>query len=101
MKLDLIFEPEAEIEFHKTREHYRNIDPELAKDFSADFRRVVEEVLDFPEAFPSVGGDVRRARMSRYPYLIYYSIDPDAIYIFAVSHQRKDQDYWRPRMRPS
>ncbi len=101
MNLNLGFELEARVELIKTREHYRNISPDMALDFDADFEKVVKEMFAFPESFAPVGDDIRRARMSQFPYFIYYTLDPDAIFIYAIAHQRKDQMYWRHRIKPT
>ena len=96
MNLNLGFELEARVELIKIREHYRNISPDVALHFDADFAEVVTDMFAFPESFASVGDGIRRARMSQYPDFIYDSLDPDAIFIYAIARQRKNQTYIKP-----
>ncbi|NJK44269.1 MAG: hypothetical protein HC933_08265 [Pleurocapsa sp. SU_196_0] len=52
MNFNLGFELEARVELIKIREHYRQIDPELAADFDAEFREGDDRRFSsFPEAF--------------------------------------------------
>jgi plasmid stabilization system protein ParE len=52
-----------------------------------------------PEAAPPVVDTIaRRKRIKRFPYVIIYTLDPDAIYIVAVAHNQRDPDYWLHRL---
>ena len=55
---------------------------------SACFARISSS----PESFPEVENRVRRARLRRFPYGVYYVVRDDAIDVLAVYHSRR-----RPR----
>jgi toxin ParE1/3/4 len=54
--------------------HYDDIGPDLRMGFGADFESAIERLIMFPNGAPPVEGlpGVRRARMRRFPYGIFY-----------------------------
>jgi toxin ParE1/3/4 len=101
VNLTIKFELEARVELIRTREHYRNITPALGQEFSSAFKECLKNISDFPETFKDLGDDVRRASVPKFPYFVYFVVDPDCIFIYAIAHQKQDQTYWRNRTRPS
>ncbi len=99
MNLNVAFEIEAEVELFKIQEHLRGISPGLARQFNTAFQERLMDILEFPEAFPEVMPPIRRALISKQPYFIFYSIDPDAIFIYAIAHQKRDPFYWMSRVK--
>jgi hypothetical protein len=45
-------------------------------------------------AFPVERGDIRRITLTRFPYKLLYSIEPDCLYVIAIAHQHRKPDYW-------
>jgi len=43
-----------------------------------------------PRLYPLVRGDVRRAVIRRFPYAVYFLLEPDAIVAVACLHHRRD-----------
>ena len=101
MSLKIEFELEARVELIRAREHYRNLSPEASTEFSQAFRECLQDIVQFPETFKDIGDGVRRAHLPRFPYFIYYTIDPDCIFVYAIAHHKQEQSYWQRRMRPS
>jgi len=54
-------------------------------------------VRDFPEANPVLYRDIRRAVISRFPYLIFYVVRPSRIAVLAVLHHARDPAVWPQR----
>ncbi len=100
MSLNVIFELEARVELIKISELYRNQSIEQAKQFQDDLTVCFESIKLFPEAFKLVKFGVRRIHLERFPYVIYYTVDPDAIFIYAIAHVKQDQTYWHRRVEP-
>ena len=48
----------------------------------------------YPEMFAKVHGDVRRALVSRFPYAIFYRVEPRRIVVLAVLHTARDPKVW-------
>ena len=44
-----------------------------------------------------VRGEVRRARVRRFPYLVYFLVAGDQVVVFAVLHGRRDPRVWQAR----
>ena len=54
----------------------------------------------FPEMFPCVLGEVRRAMVARFPYAVFYRIETMQIVVLGVLHSARDPRVWpRPRNR--
>jgi toxin ParE1/3/4 len=100
--LNLIYHPEAEFEVTNAAEFYRVRVPQLARKFATAFEDCSLRVLEMPEAFPILflGVQARRAKLTGFPYQIIYTIDPDAIYVVALMHERKEPLYWLQRLEP-
>jgi hypothetical protein len=46
-------------------------------------------MMEFPEAAPQIAQTIaRRKHIRGFPYDITYILDPDALYIVAVAHER-------------
>ena len=100
MSLRVIFELEARVELIKTAEFYRNRSAEEAQRFQTALEICFEHIRLFPEAFREVGFGIRRIHLEGFPYIVYYAIDPDAIFIYAIAHNKKDPTYWHSRVQP-
>jgi len=48
-----------------------------------------------PRAFPLVRGEVRRAVLPVFPYLVYYVPEDDAVVVLRVLHGKRHPDTWR------
>jgi len=67
----------------------------------SDFLLCVEEGLAKirrgPEAYPVVHRDVRRMLIRRFPYGIFYVVEPTLIVVVAVFHERREPEGWQTR----
>ncbi|TNM39513.1 type II toxin-antitoxin system RelE/ParE family toxin [Nocardioides albidus] len=72
--------------------HYDQQAAGLGTEFLGAVDRVVERMLMFPDGAPPVDGfpGVRRARVRRFPYGVFYRPGPDALIILRVLHARRD-----------
>jgi plasmid stabilization system protein ParE len=55
------------------------------------------KIEDGPLRYPVVYEDVRRALVRRYPYAIFYVVEPARVVVMAVLHQRRDPARWPRR----
>jgi len=74
------------------RDHYHAIGEDLEYRFLDQLDRVTNRLIAFPKGAPPVDGfpGVRRARMRRFPYGVFYRLDGDDILILRVLHTRRD-----------
>jgi toxin ParE1/3/4 len=62
--------------------------------FLTELDVVVQRVSALPRAAQVVHAEVRRALMRRYPYAVFYIVDPRAIVVLAVLHQHAHPSRW-------
>jgi len=97
VSLPLLLEPEAERDIAEATAWYNAQRPGLGTEFFAEVRRALELVEAGPERYPRVAGEIRRALLHRFPYGLFYVVDPDLVAIIACTHGRRHPDAWRTR----
>ncbi len=95
--MTFLFHPEAEAEFIEAIDYYEGCEPELGHDFSIEIFTSVQNIVNYPTAWPVIEEDVRRCLVNRFPYGIIYSIEQNEVFILAVMHLRRHPDYWKKR----
>ena len=58
----------------------------------------LEHVVANPEAFPLVSREVRRKPLRRFPYSLFYVIEPGRIRVVAAAHFKRRPNYWHSRL---
>jgi hypothetical protein len=91
------FHPEAEAEFHGAIDYYEECESGLGEDFAIEVHTAIQNILTYPEAWPTLEGDIRRCLTSRFPYGVVYSIETEGVFILAVMHLHRHSDYWKHR----
>lgn len=91
------FHPEAETELYLAIDYYKGCEPGLGADFAIEVHTTIQNILAYPEAWPTLEGDVRCCLTSRLPYGVLYSIETGGIFILAVMHLHRNPDYWKHR----
>ena len=91
------FHPEAAAEFHEAIGYYEDCEPGLGEDFAIEVHATIQNILAYPEAWPTLEDDIRRCLTSRFPYGVLYSIETDGVFILAVMHLHRNPDYWKHR----
>lgn len=90
----ILFRLEAELDVEDAYRWYEARHQGLG----ADFLRSVEEILDrvarYPEMYPTVHMEVRRALIRRFPYGVFYVVEEEAIVVQSVFHSRRDPKQW-------
>ena len=97
MSLPLIITPEAEADLAEARAWYEGKRVGLGEEFVLCVEAGLEHIRRAPEAAPAVRPGVRRVVVRRFPYGIFYRIDPDQIAVLAVYHTRRDPRGWQSR----
>lgn len=89
--------PEAAEEFLESVRFYEQHVDGLGELFIQEFERLSKVLMEYPQLGAPYEQQFRRTLMARFPYSIVYSVEPDAIWIIAVAHQRRRPGYWRNR----
>ena len=88
------FEPEAEQDVWDAARWYESEAPGLGYEFMRTVEAAVHRVARFPEAFAEVRTGLRRTGIKRFPYSLFYEIEPDRIVVIACMHQHRDPESW-------
>jgi plasmid stabilization system protein ParE len=89
--------PEAEEDLTTAALWYTDQDPErdLDAELLQEFTEVLERVCENPAIFPVYDGSVRRALLRRFPYGIFYEVEPDRVVVLAFVHMKREPDSWK------
>ena len=95
--LQVIFGPAARAEMLEARDWYEAHATDLGRRFVAEADLVVQRIAARPVQFPLVFKDVRRARLRRFPYTLFFRVDDAAAYVIACFHGSRDPRRWQYR----
>jgi toxin ParE1/3/4 len=95
--MNFSFHPEADIGLFEAIEYYEECEAGLGYDFSIELYSAIQNILDYPNAWPALEDDIRQCLVNRFPYGILYSIEKDSIFILAVMHLHRSPGYWKDR----
>jgi len=92
--MSIEYHPELEKELIEIRDYYNDRSPGLGDEFVDEFERQVLRIASMPERWMIVRGEIRRALMRRFPYVILFRIpSKSAIRITVVKHKRRHPAY--------
>jgi plasmid stabilization system protein ParE len=98
MSLPLVLMPEARAEFDQAFDWYECKKAGLGLDFADCVQRVFDRISAVPEIYAVVRRDVRKAGVKRFPYSVYYRIEPAQILVLGVFHGKRDPRIWQSRV---
>jgi plasmid stabilization system protein ParE len=96
--LTATFTPLAEEDLKQAYLFYEANDPELARKFVMAVRQTVDAIEKAPLRFPVVFESSRRARVAKFPFVVYYVTDGSSI-IIACLHDRRNPKIVLERLR--
>ena len=70
----------------------------LGLEFLRCIEATVVSIQRHPQMYPAVLDCYRRAVVRRFPYVIFYAVEPERIVIYAVFHCAQDPGKWRARL---
>lgn len=71
--------------------------PKLGQQFISELEQNKDLLRDWPELGAQIDDTFRRLVFRRFPYSLIYALEPGAIWVVAVAHDRRMPDYWRDR----
>ncbi len=69
----------------------------LGADFLCRYDDLVATIRRRPRQWRVVKRGIRKARLTRFPYAVYFEVQTDQIQIYAIAHQRRRPFYWLNR----
>jgi plasmid stabilization system protein ParE len=88
----------AQLELDEAISYYNQQAPGLGDAFLIQAVAAIERIQRFPKAWHPMGEQLRRCRLSRFPYALIYACSTDEILIVAVGHLHREPEYWRDRL---
>lgn len=99
MNRHLIVRPEAEADLIDAAVWYENRESGLGLELVAEVHAGIARALKNPESFTRVRRTpiVRRVLTRRFPYRIFFIVQPEALVVFAVLHAGRHDRVWKHR----
>ncbi len=94
----MIFLPAARVELIAAQDWYEKESPGLGARCRAEIGVQIDRIATNPLQFPVLLKDVRRARLRRFPYGLFFRGLPEAAFVIACFHSRRDPMVWRARV---
>ena len=92
------FHPEAEAEYLEAVAYYEQRQPGLGASFLAEFESALAQVCEAPNRYPvERKPDIRRIRLTRFPFAILFRESEGSVQVLAVAHRRRRPSYWLSR----
>jgi toxin ParE1/3/4 len=95
--LAITFRPSARADINAAVDWYEDRQAGLAQRFLAEVDRCLALVAEHPLRFAIKHRDIRCAAVRRFPYLIYFVVEPNRVVVLAVFHVRRDPIVWQER----
>ena len=94
----IVFRPEAATDVLEARAWYEQHEIGLGDAFADCLDKIVNGIEAMPEMYAPALDNVRRGKLRRFPYLIYYRILLDRIEVIAVLHGSRHPRVWQGRV---
>ena len=98
MNMPLVFEPEVANDVDRAYAWYEHERPGLGEELLAEVQTALDQIQESPQLHAVVYRDVRRALVRRFPYAVYYRIEPKRLAVIALYHAKRDPTRWRSRV---
>ena len=103
MTPEVIFHPQVRGDIREAYHWYETRSDGLGDDFLIRVREAVEEIRFFPEMYAIArvethGREIRRARVRRFPYGVFYVLENEMVTVVAVIHRGRELEISRDRM---
>jgi plasmid stabilization system protein ParE len=98
MAYHLNFHPEAVTELDEALSWYHEQQAGLEEAFFEDYLAIENRLIDTPQHFPAVLNQIRRANFSHFPYSIFFEVELDSIFIYAIFNQSRNPEEWVKRV---
>lgn len=98
MTLQVSLLVEAADEFDAATDWYDERQPGLGASFRNAVKSTLSAIADNPRRFPRAFLGVRRAVLSKFPFSVYFTVEPEGILVVAVFHGARDLQQVKDRI---
>jgi len=97
VSLPVFFLPDAETELREAQSWYDGRAFGLGDRFFSAIDGTVARISVNPLQFPLVHAEIRRALVRRFPYALYFRIEPEGAFVIACAHTSRKPSRWQRR----
>ncbi|MBN1152970.1 MAG: type II toxin-antitoxin system RelE/ParE family toxin [Dehalococcoidia bacterium] len=91
------FHPAAQAEVEQAQAWYEERSVLAAAGFLRELSDVLQHAAEAPERHPLGTAGTHRIMLDRFPFTVFYRIQPTLILVVAVAHQKRKPRYWAMR----
>ena len=92
--MEALLRVEAREELLRAASWYERQRAGLGGEFLDDFLTTLDIIESEPALYAEVDPGIRRALLRRFPYALFYSVEPTNIQILAIKHSHGDPARW-------
>lgn len=93
----LILTPDAKRDLREAQRWYEQQRSGLGVALRDELDGLFALILDQPKLFIEIKPRVHRVPLRRFPYLVFYSLRAQVIYVLAILHHARDPETWKSR----
>ena len=97
MTRTVILRTRTERDIQSVYEWYESQQPGLGREFLDRLLEKLEILRKLPESSQIIYKNIRRAVLSRFPYVIFYIAEPSRIVVLAILHSSRNPANWPRR----
>jgi toxin ParE1/3/4 len=93
--------PAALAELAAAADWYEERGAGLGVNLVSRVQRVLHDISETPGSYPIWSEDARfrKAKVGRFPYIVFYQEREAAVHVVAIAHGRRSPGYWQSRSR--
>lgn len=97
MTFEIIVSREARADIAEAVDGFNDISATLSARFEVELELVYSNACEYPQMYPVVYKNFRRALLRHFPYSVFYVIEKSFILVVGVVHQARDESTWKQR----
>ena len=97
MRRELVVLPQAALDANEAFVWYEQQNPGVGEAFLGQLELCQHTITADPERARRIRGEIRKVKMRRFPYFIYYTTTTGATTIVAVLHGARHEQQWQQR----
>jgi plasmid stabilization system protein ParE len=98
VKLAVAFTAPARAELLNALDWYEAQQPGLGGRFRGEVEAAVARIAANPKQFPFVLEDIRRSRLKKFPYSLFFRSARNTLFIIACFHSSRNPQQWQQRI---
>src|ERR1700745_3818647 len=97
MTVEVRLRPEAEQDLADAASWYEEQRRGLGRHFLEEAQAMLSAIAERPLAYPLVHRNARRAVLRRFPFGVFYRVEPDQAVVVGILHGSRDPSSWKAR----